>query len=148
MNVLSHPSIKKNKIKLVLYWLSAVYYSIKQGEQMKQLEQLTKLDNNIKVYVPSTTDVDKKVDTSKQIDNTLTLLSSKFGGSTSTKGTGTWVSETSGLVKEEVTICESYCTGSALKNSLTEVIEYCEDLKKELSQEAISLEVNNKLYFI
>ena len=115
---------------------------------MKQLEQLTKLDKNIKIYLPSTTDVDKKIDTSKQIDNTLTLLSNKFGGSTSTKGTGTWVSETSGLVKEDVTICESYCTGSDLKNSLTDVINYCKELKKELNQEAISLEFNSELYFI
>ena len=115
---------------------------------MKQLKQLTKLDKNIKIYVPSTTDVDKKIDTSKNVDETLTLLSNKFGGSTSTKGTGTWVTEKSKLVKEEVTICESYCTGSALKHSLTEVIEYCEDLKKELNQEAISLEVNSELYFI
>jgi len=115
---------------------------------MKELESLTKLDNNIKIYVPSTVDIDKNIDTSKQIDNTLTLLSTKFGGSTSTKGVGTWVSETAGLVKEDVTICESYCTGSALGKSLTEVISYCNELKAELSQEAISLEVNNKLYFI
>ena len=115
---------------------------------MKQLEQLTKLDKNIKIYVPSTTDVDKKIDTSKQIDNTLTLLSNKFGGSTSTKGIGTWISNKKTLVKEEVTICESYCSGSDLKNSLTEVIDYCNELKTELSQEAISLEVNSELYFI
>ena len=115
---------------------------------MKQLEQLTKLSKNIKIYVPSTIDVDKKIDTSKQIDNTLTLLSNKFGGSTSTKSVGTWITEKSKLVKEDVTICESYCTGSQLKNSLTEVINYCNELKTELSQEAISLEVNSELYFI
>ena len=115
---------------------------------MKQLKELTKLDKNIKIYVPSTIDVDKKIDTSKNVDETLTLLSNKFGGSTSTIGTGTWVTEKSKLVKEEVTICESYCSGSDLKKSLTDVINYCKDLKKELNQEAISLEVNSELYFI
>ena len=115
---------------------------------MKQLEQLTKLDKNIKIYVPSTIDVDKKIDTSKNVDETLTMLSNKFGGSTSTKANGTWITQKSKLVKEEVTICESYCTGSDLKNSLTDVINYCKELKKELNQEAISLEVNSELYFI
>ena len=65
-----------------------------------------------------------------------------------TIGTGTWITEKSKLVKEEVTICESYCSGSDLKNSLTDVINYCKELKKELNQEAISLEVNSELYFI
>ena len=115
---------------------------------MKQLETLTKLSKNIKIYVPSTVDVDKKIDTSKNVDETLTMLSNKFGGSTSTKGTGTWVTNDNKLVKEDVTICESYCTGSDLANSINDVIEYCNKLKSELNQEAISLEVNSELYFI
>ena len=104
---------------------------------MKQLKSLTKLDQNVKIYVPSTVDVDKKIDTSKQVDNILTLLSILFGGSTSTKGTGTWVTKDNKLVKEEVTICESYCTGSALDSSIEEVITASEKvvfkLPKELS---------------
>ena len=58
---------------------------------MKELKSLTKLSKNIKIYVPSTIDVDKKIDTSKNVDETLTLLSNKFGGSTSTKSVGTWI---------------------------------------------------------
>ncbi len=52
------------------------------------------------------------------------------------------------LVKEEVTICESYCTTEDFKKSINDVVDYCENLKDEMKQEAVSLEVNNELYFI
>lgn len=115
---------------------------------MKKLENKFTLDNNIKIYVPSTFDIDNKIDNKNQVNKTLKELSNLFGGSTSYKAIGTFISSNKKLIKENVTICESFCTKKDFKKSLDNVIDYCENLKKDMKQEAVSLEVNNKLYFI
>ena len=84
----------------------------------------------------------------KQVNKTLKELSNLFGGSTSYNAIGTFISSKKKLIKEEVTICESYCTTEDFKKSINDVVDYCENLKDEMKQEAVSLEVNNELYFI
>jgi hypothetical protein len=115
---------------------------------MNKLKNKFKLDNNIRVYVPSTFDVDNKIDNKKQVNKTLKELSNLFGGSTSYNAIGTFISSKKKLIKEDVTICESYCTSKDFKKSINDVVDYCEKLKNEMKQEAVSLEINNELYFI
>ena len=115
---------------------------------MKQLNNYFNLDNNIKIYIPSTTNVDKKINNKKQVNKTLAFLSTKFGGCTATKSVGSWITKQNKLVTENVTICYSFCDKSNLNKSITEIIDYCNDLKNDLKQEAVSLEINNKIYFI
>lgn len=114
----------------------------------RKLKNLIKLSCKIAIYVPSTMDVNKKIDSSKYINDTLTLLSKLFGGATSTKAVGCWQSQKAGLVKEDVEYCFSYCQQKDLQKSINDIIVYCEKLKKDMNQENISLEVNNELYFI
>jgi hypothetical protein len=113
----------------------------------KKLTNLIELSSNVKIYVPSTTGVFVQTDTTKYVDKTLAMLSDKFGGSTSYDAVGCWNSET-GLVKEKVTVCESYCNTDGLEKNIDDIIAYCDVLKEDLTQEAIALEVNNKLYLI
>lgn len=114
----------------------------------KKLKNLIVLESNVKIYIPGTIEINIASDNSKFVDNTLKLLSSYFGGSTSYAAIGCWNSVNSGLIKEKITVCESYCKEIDLKKHIEAIIQYCEDLKKELTQEVISLEVNNKLYFV
>ena len=121
---------------------------------MKTLNNLICLDNNIKVYIPGTINMNQEIDNSKYVDIALNLFSGLFGGSNkhsalklTEKVTGTWISNKE-LIKEKINIVESYCTEKQLKDNISEVIEFCEKLKYDLNQEAISLEVNNKLYLI
>ncbi|MDD4354228.1 MAG: hypothetical protein PHN56_07290 [Candidatus Nanoarchaeia archaeon] len=114
----------------------------------KKLKNLIVLESNVKIYIPSTINVNETFDNSLYVDNTLKLLSEYFGGSTSYKAVGCWISQNTGLIKENVTICESYCKELDLQKNISDIIDYCEKLKTELKQEAISLEVNNKLYFV
>ncbi len=114
----------------------------------KTLKGLFSLDHNIKLYIPSTTDVDKKTDNTKQVNHTLKLFSDLFGGVTSYDAIGAWNSQEAGLVTEKVKIIESYATKEAVEAGLDKVIKYANKLKKDMSQEAISLEYDNKLYFI
>lgn len=114
----------------------------------KTLKNLIVLESNVKIYIPGIIEINKSFDNTEIVNKTLILLSDYFGGSTSYAAIGCWNSINKGLIKENVTICESYCKEIDLKKHIESIINYCEDLKKELNQENISLEVNNKLYFV
>lgn len=113
-----------------------------------KLQNLIKLSSNVRVLIPSTKNINEIVDNSKEVNAALTLFSNLFGGATSFEALGAWQSPTAGLVKEKVIAVESYTDSKTLSQKVDEVILFCETLKKEMSQDAISLFVNNELYFI
>ena len=114
----------------------------------KQLKALFCLDHNIKLYIPSTIDIDKKTDTAGHVVECLALFGDLFGGATSYNAKGAWISDQKGLVIEGVKIVESYATGEDIDKHIEAVLKYALKLKKELKQEAISLEYNNKLFLV
>lgn len=116
--------------------------------QNKKLKSLIELSSSVKIYVPSTINVNKQVDNQEQVDNTLSFLSTLFGGATGFNALGCWVSQTEGLVKEQVVVCQAYCNEKQLQGNIELVIDHCEELKGSMDQEAIALEINNKLYFV
>jgi hypothetical protein len=100
----------------------------------------------IGIYIPSTIDVDHAVDTSEYVDRTLAFLGERFGGATSTQqAQGVWNSQEVGLVDETVHIVTTYVTQDDLNKYLDEVIDFIKQLKDEMRQEAMALEVNKKL---
>jgi hypothetical protein len=113
-----------------------------------KLQNCFKLGSKITVYIPSTVDINKKIDSKRYVDQVASLFSECFGGSTSTPALGYWLSNTVGLVKEKTTLVFSYCNSEQLEQHTDKIIEYCEQLKKELSQDAIALEINGEMYFI
>jgi CRP-like cAMP-binding protein len=104
--------------------------------------------NQVGVFIPTTVDVDSKVDTSQYVQQTLNFLAERFGGATSKEVSGVWNSDKVGLVGEKVFIVHTYVTPSALNQYLDEVIEYVKELKVVMRQEAMALEVNRKLTLI
>ena len=106
--------------------------------------------NQIGVYIPSTTDVDQVVDTSEYIDRTIAFLGKIFNGvkATSNAAHGVWNSDEVGLVSEAIYIVRTYVTQAELDRYLGDVLEYVEVMKEELSQEAMAVEVNQKLMLI
>ena len=113
-----------------------------------KLKNLFKLSSKLTVYVPSTVDINKEIDNTVYVNRTAELLSSCFGGATSTTALGYWTSPSAGLVKEKSTIVFSYCSDEQLEKNIEKVIDFCDNLKKELSQDAIALEINGDMYFI
>lgn len=107
-----------------------------------------KLSSKVTVYVPSTKNINIEVDTSEWVEAVATLLSNCFGGATSTEALGYWTSPQAGLVKEKSTMVFAYCSDNDLQEHIEDVIELCEAMKKELSQDAIALEINGDMYFI
>lgn len=119
-----------------------------QPQTKKLLKGLFSLDHNFKLYIPSTINVNERTNSKKYITQALKTFSTLFGGATSYKAIGAWVSNSQGLVTENVTIVESYASADQVENGLQTVLELANTIKHDLSQEAVSLEYDNKLYFI
>ena len=104
--------------------------------------------NQVSLFIPTTVDVDKAVDTSIDVQRTLEFLGSRFGGATTNEARGVWNSADSGLVAETIHIVKSYATQHDLDTHLQEILNYVEQMKAELKQEAMAVEINQKLMLI
>lgn len=106
------------------------------------------LASKVTVYVPSTTNTNKKANTTAHVNATAGLLSKLFGGATSTPATGYWMSSTAGLVKERSTMVFAYCSEKDLEAGIDQVVEHCHKMKQDLAQEAVAVEVNGTMYLV
>src|SRR5574344_622204 len=113
-----------------------------------KLQNLFKLASKVTVIVPATTNMNEEIDNTPYVDKVARLLSDCFGGATATQTLGYWNSMTVGLVKEKSTTVFAYCSESDLQNNIDKVIALCEELKTEMTQDAIALEINGEMYFI
>ena len=112
------------------------------------LKNCLKLSSKITVYVPATNGIDQAADNTEQVKKTAALLTELFGGATSTPALGYWMSPAAGLVAEATTVVFAYAADAALQEHVGRVVELCEELKREMGQEAIALEINGEMYFI
>lgn len=104
--------------------------------------------NQVAIFIPTTVDVDKAIDTAEYVERTLNFLAERFGGATSKEAQGVWNSDEVGLVGEKVFLVHTYCTQADMNRYMDEIVEYVKALKIELRQEAMALEVNDKLTLI
>lgn len=115
---------------------------------MKTLKFKFDLDCKVAVYVPSTIKVNEPVDNAQQVGKIVRKLSEMFGGATATQAVGGWVTAAGEIVTEKITIVYSFCTSTQLHENIENVLDICETLKKEMTQEAITLEINGQVKFI
>lgn len=114
----------------------------------KRLEKLQPLRHRVAVYVPGTNGVNTAADNARYVQMAAATLSNLFGGATATAAIGYWMSDAAGLVEEKTTVIYSYAAGRDLERRLDAVIDCCADMRAELQQEAISLEIDGVLYFV
>ena len=115
---------------------------------MKSLKFKFDLDSKVAIYVPSTLNVNEETDNTAQVMNIIRKLSTLFGGATASDAVGGWVAENGQTVIEKVKIVYSFCTSDQLKEHISTIIAICEELKTEMSQEAITLEINGQVKFV
>ena len=106
------------------------------------------MNNKVSIYVPSTVNINKRINNNKQVLSIIKQMSLLFGGATSYKCTGGWVADSGDIVTEQVNIVYSFCGKQSLHNNLANVINICQQIKKDMKQEAVTLEVNGKATFI
>lgn len=104
--------------------------------------------NQIGIYIPTTIDVDQQVNTTVYIEKSLEFMGKLFGGATHEKVRGVWNSEEVGIVAEDIHLIRSFCSPALLNQQLNAVVDFMEAMKQELKQEAMALEINNKMMLI
>lgn len=106
------------------------------------------LDCKVSIYVPSTYNVNEETDNTEQVRKVIKELSLMFGGATASNAVGGWVTESGETVIEHVTIVYSFCTSEQLKQHFDNVYAIAERIKREMQQEAVTLEVNGQVKFV
>ena len=114
----------------------------------ERLKKAFRLEKKIVLYIPATIGPAAAVDNSAAVDKAAAFLSGLFGGATIQPGRGAWLSDAAGLVMENTTLVYSFTNAAGLAAGLDSVVDYAESIKKELSQEAVSLEIDGDLYII
>lgn len=115
---------------------------------MKTLKFKFDLDCKVSIYVPSTVEVNKEVDNKEQVKRVITELSQMFGGATATEAVGGWVCDNGQTILEKVTIVYSFCNSESLQKHFEDIYGICERIKKDMSQEAVTLEINGQVKFV
>lgn len=106
------------------------------------------LPQRVALYVPSTTDTDKPTDNAAQVERVAREFCGWFGGATAQQSAGYWLSDTAGMVREAVTIVFAACTADQLRDRLPDVLTLAQQIKQDMAQEAVSVELNGTLYII
>jgi len=105
-------------------------------------------NNHVGIFIPTTININQQVDSSHYVEKALNFLGERFGGATSEEAQGIWNSQEIGLVGERLFKVHSYATSSDLKRHLDEIVDFVKKMKRELKQEAMALEINQKLTLI
>ena len=108
------------------------------------------LNHRIAVYIPSTTNGNQQAPAdliAKWVKSAKLKFANLFGGFTSYKAVGGWVSPTHGLIEEPVVVVASHTDDDGL-DRLGEVEEFAAAVADSLGQEAVTIEVDNSLQFV
>lgn len=112
------------------------------------MQQAVTLPQRVALYVPGTQGPDTATDNAAQVERVAAEFSRMFGGATAQESTGFWMSDTAGLVRESVTIVYANCTADQLRDRLPDILTLAQQIKQDMAQEAVSVEINGTLYII
>jgi hypothetical protein len=121
-----------------------------QGENNNNKKQYTMLTDRVTIYVPSTTDGNKPAKRlqKKVSKHVAKKFSCMFGGCTQQTATGYWMSGTKGLIPEKQNLIFAACTPQDREKHLQDVMTIAKAICKHMKQEAVTVEINNTLYFV
>lgn len=107
-------------------------------------------NNKISIYVPSTIDVNKVNSNFENLtQNTIDKLKKDFNTDVQRYNTqGAWKTEDGNIVYEDINILTIDATEENFENTLNYFISLAKQFKKDLSQEGISIGINNGLLII
>lgn len=117
------------------------------AEIMQQAGAVT-LPQRVALYVPGTQEPATATDNAAQVERVAREFCGWFGGATAQESAGFWMSDTAGLIREATTIVYAACTAEQLRDNLPAVLNLAQQIKAEMQQEAVSLELDSVLYII
>ena len=101
------------------------------------------LDWYVAVYVPATTDVDRKIDNTIYVKQALRVLSQLFGGATAVQTRGAWVADDKRLIIERTVLVYAYCQ-TVTGRDRRAISRYATYLKGALKQESVAYEIRKQ----
>jgi hypothetical protein len=111
----------------------------------------TGMANKVTIYVPGTTNIDQIMDETaakKAVERVELFLMGLFGGGVSSHLImGTFPSSTGRSIKEPVTLVYSFAH-ELLPTHRETIFEFCKQLRDDLGQDAIGLEINDIFYLV
>lgn len=117
------------------------------AEIMQQAGAVT-LPQRVALYVPGTQGPATTTDNAAQVERVAREFCGWFGGATAQQSAGYWLSESAGLIREATTIVYAACTAEQLRDNLPAVLNLAQQIKQDMAQEAVSIELNGALYII
>lgn len=113
-----------------------------------KFSEMDSLATKVAIYVPATVNIDVAIDNSDMVEKTAIFLSDLFGGCTACDVSGYWITQEKKLVRENPVVVYAYTTEEKAQEAEEKIIDFVQQMKREMMQECISIEYNNKLYFV
>ena len=113
-----------------------------------KFSEMDSLATKVAIYVPSTIDIDKPVNNSEWIEKTAVFFSDLFGGCTACNVAGYWITQEKKLVLENPVVVYAYTTEEKAQEAEEKIIDFVQQMGREMRQECISVEYCNRLYFV
>lgn len=105
--------------------------------------------NQIGVYIPATIEGETSIDPQSFVDRTLLFFKAQFGSAGGYPAhTITQTERRAGLVGENIHIVQTFVTKSDMDRHLGAVLTFVEQLKTDLNQEAMALEINHNIMLV
>lgn len=117
---------------------------------LSKYKGVVRLGHKVTLYVPSTVNVKDPAGDERirlAVERVALRFSDWFGGATSTPASGYWAGA-AGLVHERVTIVFAYASEEALGKHVEDVFDLANELKRDLTQESVALEVDGEMYLL
>lgn len=105
------------------------------------------MTHNVVVYVPSVTKDGNLLSNTEVVSFVETLLSKRFGGTTSYQVKGSWVNQKGELIQEDITRVQSF-TSNLSDNDIDFIESLAYSVKEDMIQEFVSIEIDNHMYLI
>ena len=113
----------------------------------RDLRQVFHLSHKVSLYVPSEDETGKRIDQPAAVERVAGEFSDLFGGATATKARGFWRHSTGRIQAEAVTVV--YAFAEVLDDAaIDRLYALATDLKRDLRQDSIALELDGTLYLV
>jgi hypothetical protein len=120
-------------------------------QEVPSIESLSALNGYVAVYVPSTVNVTESIAPHRHealCKYVSQVLSELFGGATSYNAVGAYKSNAGSMVYENVTVVKSFGKQQDILDNWSAIYNMAAELREELAQEYVSVEVNGALAFV
>ena len=105
-------------------------------------------ENKLSVIIPSTLDADKSIDNTEYVEKYLLLLAEKYSDLSVEKSIGSWYSENLDKVIVEKNCIITVSLKGATERDINILLDLGLMVKKEMTQESVSVLVNDSLCLV